>query len=86
MILIGEMRDRETIENSLLAAETGHLVLSTSLHTLDATETINRILAAFDSSQQKQVRMQLGAVLRAVVSSACANAKMVKAWCRRVRF
>lgn len=67
VILIGEMRDRETIENSLLAAETGHLVLST-LHTLDATETINRILAAFDSSQQKQVRMQLGAVLRAVIS------------------
>lgn len=67
VILIGEMRDRETIENALLAAETGHLVLST-LHTLDATETINRILAAFDSSQQKQVRMQLAAVLKAVVS------------------
>lgn len=67
VILIGEMRDRETIENALLAAETGHLVLST-LHTLDATETINRILAAFESNQQTQVRMQLGAVLKAVVS------------------
>lgn len=67
VILIGEMRDRETIENALLAAETGHLVLST-LHTLDATETINRILAAFDSGQQMQIRMQLGAVLKAVIS------------------
>jgi twitching motility protein PilT len=67
VILIGEMRDRETIENALLAAETGHLVFST-LHTLDATETINRILAAFDGTQQKQVRMQLAAVLKAVVS------------------
>jgi twitching motility protein PilT len=67
VILIGEMRDRETIENALLAAETGHLVLST-LHTLDATETINRILAAFDSTQQNQIRLQMAAVLRAVVS------------------
>ena len=67
VILLGEMRDRETIENAMLAAETGHLVLST-LHTLDATETINRILAAFDASQQRQMRMQLGATLKAVVS------------------
>ncbi|MBX3021047.1 MAG: type IV pilus twitching motility protein PilT [Bdellovibrionales bacterium] len=67
VILIGEMRDRETIESALLAAETGHLVLST-LHTLDATETINRILAAFEASQQAQVRMQLGATLKAVIS------------------
>ena len=67
VILIGEMRDKETIENALLAAETGHLVLST-LHTLDATETINRILAVFDSSQQRQIRMQLGATLKAVIS------------------
>ncbi len=67
VILIGEMRDRETIENALLAAETGHLVLST-LHTLDAVETINRIVGSFDSSQQNQVRFQLAAVLKAVVS------------------
>lgn len=67
VILIGEMRDRETIENALLAAETGHLVLST-LHTLDATETINRILAAFEANQQSQLRLQLGAVLKAVIS------------------
>ncbi len=67
VIVIGEMRDRETIETALLAAETGHLVLST-LHTIDATETINRILAGFDSGQQSQVRLQLGAVLKAVVS------------------
>ena len=67
VILIGEMRDRETIENALLAAETGHLVLST-LHTLDATETINRILGTFEANQQNQIRLQLGATLRAVVS------------------
>jgi len=67
VILIGEMRDRETIENALQAAETGHLVLST-LHTLDATETINRILSSFDAAQQSQVRLQLGAVLKAVIS------------------
>lgn len=74
VILIGEMRDRETIENALLAAETGHLVFST-LHTLDATETINRILAAFDSGQQTQVRMQLAATLKAVISQRLATRK-----------
>lgn len=67
VILVGEMRDRETIEVALLAAETGHLVLST-LHTLDAHETINRILAGFDSNQQMQIRLQLASVLKAVVS------------------
>ncbi len=67
VILIGEMRDRETIEIALLAAETGHLVLST-LHTLDATETVNRIVAAFEPGQQSQVRYQLASVLRAVIS------------------
>jgi len=67
VILVGEMRDFETIQTALLAAETGHLVLST-LHTLDATETINRIIAVFPPHQQKQVRLQLSSVLRAVVS------------------
>jgi len=67
VILVGEMRDFETIETGLLAAETGHLVLST-LHTLDATETINRIIAVFPPHQQKQVRLQLASVLKAVVS------------------
>jgi twitching motility protein PilT len=67
VILVGEMRDFETIETALLAAETGHLVLST-LHTLDATETINRIIAVFPPHQQKQIRIQLAAVLKAVVS------------------
>jgi twitching motility protein PilT len=67
VILVGEMRDFETIETALLAAETGHLVLST-LHTLDATETINRIIAVFPPHQQKQIRIQLAAVLRAVIS------------------
>jgi twitching motility protein PilT len=67
VILVGEMRDFETIETGLLAAETGHLVFST-LHTIDATETINRIIAVFPPHQQKQIRMQLASVLRAVVS------------------
>jgi twitching motility protein PilT len=67
VILVGEMRDFETIETGLLAAETGHLVFST-LHTLDATETINRIIAVFPPHQQKQVRMQLASVLKAVIS------------------
>jgi twitching motility protein PilT len=67
VILVGEMRDYETIETALLAAETGHLVFST-LHTLDATETINRIIAVFPPHQQKQVRLQLASVLKAVIS------------------
>jgi twitching motility protein PilT len=67
VILVGEMRDLETIETALTAAETGHLVLST-LHTLDATETITRIVSAFAPHQQKQVRLQLGSVLKGVVS------------------
>ncbi|HXU32442.1 MAG TPA: type IV pilus twitching motility protein PilT [Thermoanaerobaculia bacterium] len=67
VILVGEMRDYETIETALLAAETGHLVFST-LHTLDATETINRIISVFPPHHQKQIRIQLSAVLKAVIS------------------
>jgi twitching motility protein PilT len=67
VILVGEMRDHETIETALHASETGHLVFST-LHTLDAGETINRIIAVFPPHQQKQIRMQLASVLKAVVS------------------
>ena len=67
VILVGEMRDQETVETALLAAETGHLVMST-LHTLDATETINRIISVFPPHQQKQVRLQLASVLKAVIS------------------
>ena len=67
VILVGEMRDLETIETALTAAETGHLVMST-LHTLDATETVNRIISAFPPYQQKQVRLQLGSVLKGVIS------------------
>jgi twitching motility protein PilT len=67
VILVGEMRDYETIETALQAAETGHLVFST-LHTLDATETINRIIAVFPPHQQKQLRLQLASVLKAVIS------------------
>jgi twitching motility protein PilT len=67
VILVGEMRDHETIETALTAAETGHLVLST-LHTLDATETIMRIVSSFPSHQQKTIRIQLAGILKAVIS------------------
>jgi len=67
VILVGEMRDFETVETALLAAETGHLVFST-LHTLDATETVNRIIAVFPPHQQRQVRIQLSSVLKAAIS------------------
>ena len=67
VILVGEMRDLETIETALVAAETGHLVLST-LHTLDAQETLTRIISAFPPYQQKSIRIQLAGLLKAVVS------------------
>src|SRR5512139_3624624 len=67
VILVGEMRDFETIETALTAAETGHLVMST-LHTLNATETITRIISVFPPYHQKQVRLQLAGVLKGVVS------------------
>jgi twitching motility protein PilT len=67
VILVGEMRDLDTIATALHAAETGHMVFST-LHTLDAVETVNRIISVFPPHQQKQIRLQLAAVLKAVVS------------------
>lgn len=67
IILVGEMRDLETISTAMTAAETGHLVLST-LHTLDATETIMRIVSAFPPHHQKSVRIQLAGILKAVIS------------------
>ncbi len=67
VILVGEMRDHDTIETALTAAETGHLVLST-LHTLDAVETINRTIGVFPPHQQPQIRLQLASVLKAIVS------------------
>ncbi|HKG14636.1 MAG TPA: type IV pilus twitching motility protein PilT [Pyrinomonadaceae bacterium] len=67
VILVGEMRDHETIETALTAAETGHLVLST-LHTLDATETVRRIVSSFPPHLQKSVRIQLAGIIKAVIS------------------
>jgi len=67
VILVGEMRDLETISTALLAAETGHMVFST-LHTLDAVETIQRIIAVFPPPEQKQIRLQLAITLKAVIS------------------
>jgi twitching motility protein PilT len=67
VILVGEMRDLETIETALTASETGHLVMST-LHTLDAAETVNRIISVFPPFHQRQIRMQLSSVIKGVVS------------------
>ena len=67
VILVGEMRDVETAETALAAAETGHLVLST-LHTIDAPETITRIISMFPPHQQRHIRLQLSGVLKGVVS------------------
>jgi len=67
VILVGEMRDFETISTALVAAETGHLVLST-LHTSDAAETISRVISVFPPHQQQQIRLQLATVLQGIVS------------------
>ncbi len=67
VILVGEMRDLETIETAIMAAETGHLVMST-LHTLDAPETITRAISAFPEHQRDQVRLILASVVRGVIS------------------
>ena len=67
IILIGEMRDAETVGTSMSSAETGHLVFST-LHTVSAAETVNRVLDFFEPHQQEQIRKQLGTVIRGILS------------------
>ena len=67
VILVGEMRDKETIEIALTAAETGHLVMST-LHTLDAVESIMRIITVYPPHQHQQIRLQIAGVLKAIIS------------------
>jgi twitching motility protein PilT len=67
VILVGEMRDRETIEIALTAAETGHLVLST-LHTIDASNTVERIIGAFDTGDQQSIRTRLAASFSCFIS------------------
>jgi twitching motility protein PilT len=67
VVLVGEMRDRDTVKIALSAAETGHLVLST-LHTIDAGQTINRICGMFETEEQEQIRMRLADTLRWVIS------------------
>ena len=67
MIMIGEMRDLETIQTAITAAETGHLVLGT-LHTSGAESTINRVIDVFPPEQQDQIRFQLASVLEAIIS------------------
>lgn len=82
VILIGELRDSETIEIAMTSAETGHLILS-SLHTVGASTTIDRIVDAFPPNQQKQITLQLSMVLQAIVSQRlipAKNGKMVVAF------
>jgi twitching motility protein PilT len=67
VILVGEIRDRQTMEIALTASETGHVVFST-LHTIDATQTLNRILGFFDQAEERQIRIRLAGALRWVVS------------------
>jgi twitching motility protein PilT len=67
VILVGEMRDVETMETAMAAAETGHLVLST-LHTIDATETVNRIISSFPPHQHSQIRTQLSSIIKGIIS------------------
>jgi twitching motility protein PilT len=67
VILVGEMRDRETIEVALEAAETGHLVLST-LHTIDASKTVDRIIGVFPKNEEKSIRTRIGQSFRFIVS------------------
>jgi len=73
VVLVGEMRDLETIDAAITAAETGHLVFGT-LHTTGAAKTIDRIVNAFPVNQQEQIRIQLSTVLQAVISSCCFHA------------
>jgi twitching motility protein PilT len=72
VILVGEMRDTETMSTAMQAAETGHMVYST-LHTLDAAETIQRIISAFPPRDQKQIRLQLASTLKGIVSQRLVN-------------
>src|SRR5205814_6037031 len=72
VILVGEMRDRATVEIALTAAETGHLVLST-LHTVDAGQSINRILGLFSIGEEQQLRLRLSDMLRYVISQRLAS-------------
>ncbi|MCL1849695.1 MAG: Flp pilus assembly complex ATPase component TadA, partial [Clostridiales bacterium] len=74
VILLGEMRDHETIKTAITAAETGHLLIST-LHTIGASNTIDRIIDSFPPGQQEQIRVQLGMVLQGVVSQQLVPAK-----------
>ncbi len=74
VILIGELRDRETIKTALTAAETGHLVFAT-LHTVNTTETINRILGTFPADEHNQIRLKLASVMKSVISQRLAKKK-----------
>ena len=82
VLLIGEMRDAETVGAALDATETGHLVMST-LHTVNAAQTVDRILSFFRSERHQQVRQRLAENLAAVMSCASCRASRARAWCPR---
>ena len=84
MILVGEMRDLETISTAITAAETGHLVFAT-LHTQDAPQTIDRIIDVFPPHQQQQVRVQLSTTLQGVVTQQLIPTRRRAGPCGRVR-
>ena len=84
VILVGEMRDEETVAAALSAAETGHLVLST-LHTIDAGETINRIVDFFPPHQQQQIRMAVAGSLKGIICQRLVPAATARGGCRRWR-
>lgn len=77
VIIVGEMRDLETVATAISAAETGHLVLST-LHTLDSSQTIDRIIDSFPQNQQRQVRIQLSQVMRGIIAQRLLKTKNQK--------
>src|SRR5687768_18494403 len=81
VILVGEMRDRETIEVALEAAETGHLVLST-LHTIDASKTVDRIIGVFPKNEEKVIRTRVAQSFRFIVSQRLIPRKIGRASCR----
>jgi len=85
VIMVGEMRDLETIQTALRAAETGHFVLST-LHAQDAKDTINRIINMFPGEEQNHIRMLLAAVLKAVISQRLIPRRTVKESFQQLRY
>ena len=82
--MLGEMRDTETMEVAMMAAETGHLVFST-VHTVGAKDTVDRIITAFPPAYQNNIRAQLASILRGVISQALCRTPRAWAGSRRLK-